>query len=740
MKKIYLSLITLILVCTLSIFVNIKINASTPDAYMIVANPGEDSSIEMNIGWHTDLKNTESYVIYTTKDDTDWSEQIKVKGTYKKVDVFNGISSKDPNGKDIKEDAIFLDYNVTLTNLIPNTEYMYKVGQNILSEPQYFKTAGSNNFSFAWISDFHAYDPLPARLNNAMKMLETLDKYNNGFDFVFSTGDEIAWGGSYSHWIDIFEQKYHKNYMWASVIGNHDYMDRTSTKSSNEFFKTVYSYPTNGYEGEEGVCYYFKYSNVLFITMNNETQKNAAAIKKAQDWFEDVVTKNPSQYIVVAQHYQWFEGITGKFNESSGYGRWKELFDKYQVDLAMAGNNHIYVRSKLLYQDKVSKDYNYGTTYIQASSSDNERGQTLKDLSYNKDVIEYRFSEGGKTVSGIVVNVTEEGIKIELVDRNGKLLDTGNIKARRDVNPMNNFDKQQFEKSIKFIPSKYEDKALLSFDEYGIGYVKNIEIKKDGNVLTQTNFKRNLDTIQTIPNLSKNAINELDIVITYKDNTVTNLKQKVITGLGDKKLFNNKVEITNSGYKITFNDSNIDFDKVEIYMDNTLQKTLSKGINVAEINCSSHSIFTKFKLIAYISDIEVDSLEFNYYSSKDINLDGKFDGNDIKQYQELITTSFEKDNQNLYYYDMNNDGLLDIEDVIYVAMALENNQGNLKKQFEVIFKNQDGKILGKVLVDENAQATFTPPVIDGYVFVGWDNEGLNITNDTIMKAIFIKGE
>ena len=90
-------------------------------------------------------------------------------------------------------------------------------------------------------------------------MIGKIDEYNNGFDFIFSTGDEIAWGGSYSHWLDIFGEKYHKNYMWASVMGNHDYMDRTSTKNCNDFFESVYSFPRNGYEGEEGVCYYFKY-------------------------------------------------------------------------------------------------------------------------------------------------------------------------------------------------------------------------------------------------------------------------------------------------------------------------------------------------------------------------------------------------------------------------------------------------------------------------------------------------
>ena len=86
----------------------------------------------------------------------------------------------------------------------------------------------------------------------------------------------------------LFAEEYHQNYMWAGVMGNHDYMDKSNSKNRNDFFRSVYAFPTNGYEGEEGVCYYFKYSNCLFITMNNETQTTDAAVKKAQDWFEEV--------------------------------------------------------------------------------------------------------------------------------------------------------------------------------------------------------------------------------------------------------------------------------------------------------------------------------------------------------------------------------------------------------------------------------------------------------------------
>lgn len=739
MKNIKKVIITILVMAIMLGMINTKVQASTPDAYMIVANPGEDSSYEINIGWHTDVEYTKSYVIYTTKDDVNWENQIKVFGKYEYTDLFNGISSKSKDGKDITEDAIFLDYSATLKDLLPATEYMYRVGQNILSEIQYFKTAGESKFSFAWISDFHAYSPLPNRLASAMDMLETLDEYNNGFDFVFSTGDEIAWGGSYSFWGDLFNEKYHKNYMWASVIGNHDYMDRTSTKSTNKFFKTVYNFPTNGYEGEEGVCYYFKYGNVLFITMDNETQKNDTEVKKAQDWFEKVVTENPAQYIVVAQHYQWFEGINGSFNNASGYGRWKELFDKYNVDVAMSGNNHIYVRSKLLYQDSVSDDYNYGTTYIQASSSDNERGQTLKDLKYNQDVIEHRFSEGGNTVSGMIVNVTEEEFKIELLKRDGSIEDSVVIKSRRDLYPMTGFNKESFENNIDYIDATNENKGLLIFDQKGFGYVKSITIKNDDKVIVAKTIKKKYDFYITLTELQYNDINNIEIIITYKDKTTKKINYQFKPIKVEGKISNLNVEINTEGYKVTFNNTYNDLDQLKVYLNDSLIFIKEGNINEFVIPVNKCSFSDIIKIEAIKGESIISSKEINYYSSTDLNCDGLENEDDVKYLQNIICENIELDDKLLSFYDINNDGSIDIIDATYLSMYInEKISQPVLKQFTVTFINIDGSVIDTVLVEAGKTTVIDNPQFEDRIFIGWDTDYSLVTRDIVVKALFVE--
>jgi len=731
----------LIIVFFMFIFVLIdnSVNAATLETRMITCSPGEDASVEMNIGWHTDLQYTESCVIYTTKDDVNWTNQKKVKGTYVKEDCFNGLETKNSSNKFYTQNEIFLDYHATLTDLQPNTEYMYKVGQNVYSDVQYFKTAGSNSFSFAWISDFHAEAWLPNYMRNAMNMIKTLDEYNNGFDFIFSTGDEVNWGASYNYWNDLFNEPYHKNYMWANLMGNHDYMNYQSTNSKNDYFRSVHAYPENGYEGEEGVCYYFKYSNCLFITMNNETQTTDAEVKKAQDWFEEVVQSNPAQYIIVAQHYQWFNGVNGKTNSTKGYGRWKDLFDKYQVDLALAGNNHVYVRSHLLYQDKLSTDYHYGTTYIQAPSSDNDRGQAMEDLQYNQDWIAYRFSEGGKTIGGCVVNVTEEGIKVELLNRAGQVLDTANIKARRDVFPMGNFDKEVFENNISVINTTLENKNLIKVDNSGIGYVQEIEVLNNGISLTKTNLKKKMDTILTVSDLPLNTVSELDVKITYKDKTTSTIKVKVDNKKAEGKLTNFYVGIDASGYKVTFDNEYKDLDNIKVYLNDELVKTEAGTIREVIVPSETKTNFDIITIEAIRDNAVVSTKKVNYYSSVDLNCDGIEDKKDVLYLQEQICNNLSNEEPLYYYLDINNDGVIDITDATYLLMYIDKKIDKpVSKQFKVKFLDGNGKVIEEILVNALEDAIIETPTYEGYTFVGWDKDITNITSDLEVSALYSK--
>ena len=398
--------------------------------------PGEDCSNEMIISWGADTS-VQSWLLWSKASDKGWRRAKRENPIWYRTEIYNGKSSKRANNENFFEDVIFNKCRVKLSGLEPNTTYKYMIvsspagrGANTgdASTGAYtFKTAGAKEWSACIISDFHNYSPIPGRLEAADKMIGKIKEYDPSMDWVLHLGDICAWGGSYSFWKNLYGMQWFRDYMWAGVNGNHDNMSR-KYELTNEYFRNSAAYPLNGYPGEMGVCYWFKYGEALFIMLNNESMRTQEGLEAAQEWFKSVIKSNPSKYIIVCEHYQWFFGTDGA---DSQIARWSKLFDEFGVDLALAGNNHIYVRTNALY-NKEETDGSRGTVYIQTPSSDNERGQAMKpELTHNKEIIKCRWTEGPKTVGAMSIKVFPTHMELALLDRNGTVIDTATVKAKR---------------------------------------------------------------------------------------------------------------------------------------------------------------------------------------------------------------------------------------------------------------------------------------------------------------------
>lgn len=214
--------------------------------------------------------------------------------------------------------------------------------------------------------------------------------------------------------------------MWAAVQGNHDHMS-SDKRFTDAYFRDTHANPLNGYTGQEGVVYWFRYGDVLFIMLNNEAMRTAADLMPVFDWMEAVVAANPSKYIVVVEHYEWLIGTNGA---NSQLDRFSEIFDRLGVDLAMSGNNHAYLRTPSL-KGRKPVAAGQGTFYVVNSSSDDSRGRDLKPIEANEDIISTRWSEGAKTIGGMVMDVDPSRIVMTLYDRHGKVCDSFTVPARR---------------------------------------------------------------------------------------------------------------------------------------------------------------------------------------------------------------------------------------------------------------------------------------------------------------------
>ena len=416
----------------------------TDKLFSISSGPGADASVSMCISWACDTSFRQTCVRLTTLSDRDWKEARDVKpAQHERFEAFDGIYSKAADNTNIHESVVFTKCGALVDGLLPDTDYKYVIlekadGEAIARSTEHrFRTAGADSWSACIISDFHSYTPIPTRLEAAMGMIDTLQSIDPSLDWVLSPGDVVAWGGSYSFWQRMFEEENFNELLWARVNGNHDNWTRQSQVSHdfaipNPFFVGTSFYPMNGYERGEGICYHFRYGNTLFVMLNTEDMSTTETFTAAADWLRDCVTfargsENPPTFVVVCQHYEWFNGTNGR---NMQYTRWHRLFDELGVDLALAGNNHIYVRSLPLLDDQVT-DGTCGTVYIQTSSSDDDRGRNFDEGPLqNADKIAFRWTEGSHTVSAIHLAVDDTRMTLTLYDRHGHAVDSTVVPAK----------------------------------------------------------------------------------------------------------------------------------------------------------------------------------------------------------------------------------------------------------------------------------------------------------------------
>ena len=430
-------------ILTVTMLALVCLAARAQQIFSISAGPGEDASTSIGISWACEPGMAQTYVEYTRTSDKNW-KRCKTAMAKQQVlwTAFDGVFSDNEKGEPFYENARFTKCGVMLEKLVPDCEYKYRIRTitpgGECSGEHFFKTAGADNWSCCVISDFHSYPPLPGRLSSAMAMIDTMKVVDPSLDWIFCPGDVVAWGGSYSFWKRYFEEDNVAGYMWARANGNHDNWTKESQITHdfhipNDYFLGTSYYPQNSYPSQMGVNYHFRYGNTLFIMLNTEDMYDQEEFEKAQAWTRNViraarVKSDAPVFIVVCLHYEWFIGTNGKTSE---FGRWHNLFDELGVDLAVAGNNHVYVRTEPIYDGKVSGT-SKGTVYLQTPSSDNGRGRKLHETDFfNSDLIKVRWTEGAHTVGAVHMSVTPKTMTLKLLDRSGAVVDETVISKKK---------------------------------------------------------------------------------------------------------------------------------------------------------------------------------------------------------------------------------------------------------------------------------------------------------------------
>ncbi|MGH3521135.1 MAG: purple acid phosphatase family protein [Haloechinothrix sp.] len=147
---------------------------------------------------------------------------------------------------------------------------------------------------------------------------------------------------------------------WMPSVGNHENEFGNGELGFNAY-RTRYSLPSNGSADYSGLWYSFKAGSVFVVSLDN----NDACYQEAADlylrgysdgaqrqWLETTLhaaRADPEvDWIVVSMHQLALSAALANGSDLGVREAWLDLFDRYDVDLVLAGHDHAYERSHLV--------------------------------------------------------------------------------------------------------------------------------------------------------------------------------------------------------------------------------------------------------------------------------------------------------------------------------------------------------------------------------------------------------
>lgn len=459
---------------------NVKANAV---AKMIITNPGEDSSVQMNISYHVNA-NSQTYVMYSRIEN--FATDIKTVNPECVSLLFKGKESE-------------YQCKVTLNNLEPNTRYYYKIGGVTNEKVMSFVTAGGDEFTFAHVTDIHSYF---FGLNNTRvdKANTVLNKMNSikELDFILASGDVVAYGTEYNLWESLYEMNLLKTNMFALTPGNHDYYNASAVPVGIEYFNAVTNNPQNGANQVKNSTYFFKYGNALFISLDSEAADHSVTYRENQiKWLNEVTANNPADFIIAFTHRPFYTGDGRNAGQAQAMRQYfQEIFDNTGVDLVLSGHNHVFAKTYQIYKNERVWENALGTYYMTGIQIGDRYQQ---DPGTKPTLVEYALY-GNNQDGGNLITVSKDKISVEFVKHDGTRLYPFIIYSKSEL-----INKSNIENSINTSKDLNNNTITVNFDIPSPGLIKKVELFNPENELlaSSLNPTEGSITIEDVPAVGK---------------------------------------------------------------------------------------------------------------------------------------------------------------------------------------------------------------------------------------------
>jgi hypothetical protein len=314
-------------------------------------HPSSKQPDQVILTWSQDPKTSQTVQWRTSTEIRDGQAQYWPKGT----DRLKTVSAD----YELIEDRVLINdpkchhFTATLTALEPGTEYEYRVGspkEDVWSQTADFTTAPAQPepFLFVAFGDTHKKEAWG-------EMLEKVGDRHPEAAFYAIAGDLVDTGQYRDDWDQFFHlgrDAFNRKPL-IPCIGNHDAIDGLGPG----MYRALLGLPENGPENiDPERAFTLEYGNLLYIVLDS----GLSAIDQAA-WLEEQLANSDATWKVAMFHFP-------PYNYEEPYPEikalWGYLFDKYQVDFAIEGHIHYYMRSHPIFQDKPVKDPKEGTTHV----------------------------------------------------------------------------------------------------------------------------------------------------------------------------------------------------------------------------------------------------------------------------------------------------------------------------------------------------------------------------------------
>ncbi len=253
------------------------------------------------------------------------------------------------------DNGVSVHHQLTFTDLQPDTLYAYRVqGLGTWSEWLQFRTAKTSFAPFRALYFGDAQNSLKSHFSRVARaaLLKAPDAA-----LMIHAGDLVnsRYGVLDNEWGEWFDAAGWQAGMVNQLIaaGNHEYLKlnedtpqekRVLAPQFNLQFGAQFGAASNGPEPLRDTVYFTDYQGVRFIVLNSTEALEKEAMAKLQaQWLEQVLSQNPQRWTVVSYHHPMFSVSQGRDNPRLRQ-YWQPLFEKYGVDLALQGHDHVYGR------------------------------------------------------------------------------------------------------------------------------------------------------------------------------------------------------------------------------------------------------------------------------------------------------------------------------------------------------------------------------------------------------------